>query len=492
MHDEFNSLRMSRAEKLYNTTKMNRIILIICNFLFLFAEATFAQVDSLAQPKILGPDSTVTIKPRREIKPQRFKMLRTDSVLIAYSQKLKNLSLKFANYRYTKSDTLSNPYYFYIFAQPTYYSATMHQMIGCLSKPEPAEPQAALPPLLPEGGITPRPLIDGVSRALTYVYTQSPELITRNEDAHLSEFGLRNDVNQNIKPTVKLTEKVSDQHEGLVDNFTADNLDIIVHKPNFWTFRANIGFKIMQYFVSDNWYKGGESNYSWLATSTIEANYNNKQKVTFDNKLEMRLGFQSSKDDSKHKFRSNSDQLRLTNKLGLRATKHWYYTFTLQSWTQFYPAFRKNDSKVYSDFMSPFEMVPSLGMDYKLNVKNFNMNASISPFAGNFKYVDRKDLAPAFGIDQGKHSKFDFGSNITIKYNWNIMKNVSWNGRIFYFTDYETTRVEWENTFNLKINEFLSTQLFVYPRFDDGVNRKDGQSYFQFNEWMSLGFNYNF
>lgn len=82
--------------------------------------------------------------------------------------------------------------------------------------------------------------------------------------------------------------------------------------------------------------------------------------------------------------------IRMTNKLGLRATKHWYYTFMLQSWTQFYRGYRSNDTKVYSDFMSPFENLFSIGMDYKFNCKNFDMSAAISPIAANFKYVDRK------------------------------------------------------------------------------------------------------
>ncbi len=48
--------------------------------------------------------------------------------------------------------------------------------------------------------------------------------------------------------------------------------------------------QFLQNYVSDNWYKGGESNYSMLGSVTMQANYNNKQKVKWENKLEMRLG----------------------------------------------------------------------------------------------------------------------------------------------------------------------------------------------------------
>ena len=447
------------------------------------------KADSLAKAKA---DSIAANKLKKEQEFMRICLSKTDSTALAYNYKMNKLSKRFEKYKYTQPDTLANPYYFYIFAQPTYYSMPTHEMIGVLDPAPSWETNYTPLPLLPEGSVTPQPLLSSINRALSEIYIETPQFITQNEDLHLSESGIRSDVNKDVKPEVKLTEKVEDGGNTITDNFKNDDWDIVVHRPNFWTFKANFAFQMMQYFVSDNWYKGGESNYSWLASSVMEANYNNKQKITFDNKLEMRLGFQSSKGDEKHKFRANSDLLRLTNKFGMKATKHWYYTLMLQSWTQFYPSYKKNDEKVYSDFMSPFESILTLGMDYKLELKKFSLNATISPFAGNFKYVDRKALAPSFGIDEGKHNKFDFGSNITVRYNWNIMKNVSWGGRIFYFTDYETTRVEWENTFNLVINKFLSTKLFIYPRFDDGVKKMEGKSYFQFHETLSVGFNYNF
>ena len=43
--------------------------------------------------------------------------------------------------------------------------------------------------------------------------------------------------------------------------------------------------------MTENWYKGGEDHNSLLASLNAEANYDNKDKVTFSNKLEMRLGF---------------------------------------------------------------------------------------------------------------------------------------------------------------------------------------------------------
>ena len=118
----------------------------------------------------------------------------------------------------------------------------------------------------------------------------------------------------------------------------------------------------------------------------------------------MRLGFQTSKTDEKHKLKTNDDLLRLTTKIGYKATKHWFYTLQVQAYTQFYPSFKANSDEVSSDFLSPFNLVVSLGMDYKLELKRFKGSANLSPVAYNFRSVERRSLFGNFWIGVGtKH-----------------------------------------------------------------------------------------
>lgn len=409
-----------------------------------------------------------------------------------YMDSLRDLKLHFAEWRYMEADTLSNPAYFPLFLPPTLYA-------------EVTQRATALPPTLASesaGEVLPsrdERRMAAMDDALLWVYTAHPEWVryqaTDGVGGGRSGGPVPDDADGEVRPSVKLTERVHGTDGGTPATLP-DALDndwaVEVKRPNFWTITTGTSLQFTQYYVTDNWYKGGESNNTFLASVTIDANYDNKRKFIFNNKLEMRLGFQTSKGDEKHKLRTNSDLLRLTNTVGLQAMKNWYYTLKLQSWTQFYPGYRKNDDRVYSDFMSPFESILSLGMTYKLNKPKFSIDASINPFSVDFKYVDRGYLATSFGVDAGKHSKFTVGSNVTINYTWKIVKNISWSGRIYYFTDYKRVTAEWENTFNLQINKFLSSKLYLYPRFDDGVNRREGDSYFQFNELLSLGFNYTF
>ena len=405
-----------------------------------------------------------------------------------YLDSLNQLKTRYQTWRYEKEDTLSNPYYFYLFLPPTMYDDVAARQINPPSKPQ----NRKMPTSSPLTKETEERL-NMIDQVLMNTYVEAPWLIRYEaKDVPLAITTAPENEATEVKPKVNFTERVNQSDPTAAIPGEDNDWDIAVRKPNFWTFKANPSLQLTQNYVSDNWYQGGESNNSFLAQVIIDANFDNKKKFIFTNKLEMKLGFQTSKGDDQHKLRTNADLIRMTNKIGHQATKHWYYALTLQSWTQFYPSYRKNDPKVYSDFMSPFESLLTIGMDYKLNTKKFNLNASLSPLAGHLTYVDRKDLAASRGWKEGKHSKFDIGSNITVTYTWNMFKNVSWSGRIYYYTNYDNTKVEWENTFNLTINKFLKTKLFLYPRFDDGATRKEGHSYFQFYELLSLGIDYKF
>lgn len=393
-----------------------------------------------------------------------------------YTEQADSLKKMIEAYRENRSQYMVKapaPYYFPLYSSSTYFQAPIHRLVGVL--------QTGNDKHLHEDSV--QTAMDSV---LTYAYANVPWCIRYLEDDEKATVSIDHSLVQEVRPQVSLSDKASNDNRAEDDAF-ANDWKVTVRKPNFWKFKANPKLQLMQTHISDNWYKGGESNNSWIVELNLEATYNNKQKVVITNTLESKLGFISTHNDDKHKFRTNADMLRMTNKVGLRAIKHWYYTFMLQSWTQFYPGYRSNDTKVYSDFMSPFESLFSIGMNYELNSKKFNMSATISPIAANFKYVDRKYLATAFGIDKDKHSKLGYGSNITIKYGWNIIKNISWNGRVYYYTDYSKAQLEWENTFRMKFNKYLTTQLFLFPRFDDGVRRAEGKSYIQFKELLSFG-----
>ena len=284
----------------------------------------------------------------------------------------------------------------------------------------------------------------------------------------------------------------------------APQVDVEVKKPNFWTYKGDGFLQFLQNYVSGNWYKGGESNYSMLSALTLEANYDNKSKWKWDNKLELKLGFQTSPSDTVNKFKTNEDLIRLTSKVGLQATKHWHYTLQFIGYTQFTRGLKANDRRTYSDFMSPFNLNLSLGMEYKMEWFNKRLTGTIniSPLALNYRYVDRTIFInndgseiwfpTRHGIDPNKHHLLDFGSQFVIDYTWKLAENISWKSRMYGFTSYKRVEFEWENTFSFQFNKYISSKLFLHPRFDDNRARDDKHGYWMFKEFFSIGFNYGF
>jgi hypothetical protein len=331
---------------------------------------------------------------------------------------------------------------------------------------------------------------DAIDEALMSLYLRRPDLVVNNE-TNLQEAGsIREDVNQELTQELELTDFAAP----VPDEPEAVPISIVVQKPNFWKFKGDGYMQFLQNYVSTNWHKGGESNYSAVAAANLELNYNDKDRITFDNKLEMKLGVQTSPSDTVHKYKTNNDLLRFTSKLGIQAHKKWYYTLQLLAYTQFARGLKANDEKVYSDFTSPFDLNIGIGMQYNVDALGGRLKGTLNflPFSFNFRYVAREALISANGIKGDHHTMEDFASQFTGELKWNIFDQLSWKTRLFAITTYHQAKIEWENQFELKVTKYISANLFVYPRYDDGNIRDDNMGYFQLQEWSSLGLTYSF
>ena len=362
--------------------------------------------------------------------------------------------------------------YFRLFAPATFYHSGANKVLS----------------LTPETGDD---VTDAVDAALLSIYMRRPDLI-RSYESQLQQAGtIRKDVNQQMTQQVELIELAAPVPEEPV---VETPVVVEIKKPNFWKFLFDGSLQFMQNYVSDNWYKGGESNYSAIGAMTLELNYNDKDRILFENKLETKLGFQTSRSDTVHKFKTNNDLIRLTSKFDLQAHKRWYYTLQLLAYTQFARGFKANDPFVYSDFMSPFKLNVGIGMEYKVEALNKRLTGSLNflPFSFNYTYVGRSALTERNGISGNHHSTEDFASQFTGELKWQISDIVLWKTRLYANTSYHRTLVEWENQFELKVSKYISANLFLYPRFDDSNARDDDMGYFQFQEYSSLGLSYKF
>ena len=382
-----------------------------------------------------------------------------------------------------------SPYFFRLFAPGTVYTSALAQQMGY------ATPLSFQRPLLSIGTTTDYQLQlnQAINNQLSIAYLQYPRLFSTTQEKLMSTPKLITDIEQLTEETIPLeTEPLPLE----LPDIEPEAVMPEVKRPNFWTFKGNGSLQFTQTHFSDNWYQGGEDNYVMLSQLSLEANFDNKRLLQWNNKLEAQLGFQTS-ENTQPKFRATSNVVRFTSNLGIKAAENWTYAAQIQLESQPYMSYDNKGEKVTADFLSPLFIRSSIGMDYKLKTKRFEGKCHLAPLSYVITYVDRDDLIGRHGIREGHNAKHEWGPNIDINFTYKMWENISWTSRIYWFTNLKQTLIECENTLNFSINRYLSTKLFIYPRFDDSsLKYKAGEehdgSYWMFKEWLSLGLNYDF
>ena len=327
-----------------------------------------------------------------------------------------------------------------------------------------------------------------INRQLLDFYVNYPELVLKNETSLDSlDFLSYEDMTSAYK---------EDDIISLIDNNAVfaqmAGSELLVLKPNFWTYGGNGYLQFSQNYISENWYKGGESTKSLLSGFTWQIKYDDKQKTQFEGKLEWKLGFITAPSDTVHSYKANNDLLRLTSKLGYKAIQNWYYTLSAEFQTQFFSNYATNSDNLVSALFSPATLNVGLGMDYKF-VKDGKVNLSVLLNPINYTLYSIMDdrLDPTkFNIKEGHKRENEIGSRINATLTWKIIPSLLWESKFSYTTNYEKVFSEWENTFTFVVNKYLSTKLFMHGRYDDGVSKDPDESYFQFQELFSFGLNY--
>lgn len=401
-------------------------------------------------------------------------------------------------------DVLPNHYYYKLFVPPTYYFAPVRQAFGINWRPgkwhHRSELVDSVYSSVPDTiKVYSRESLEKcaeadrfVNRILMKYYMKHPDRVKGNE-IYLQDVKVLAD---SLLPNEPRQEDMKSFLDGekQVENVNSDS-ELVVIKPNFWTYSGNGKIQFTQNSLSDNWYKGGESTNALLSELTLSAKYNDKHRIEFENVLEFKLGFISAPSDTVHEYKTNSDLIRFNSKLGIKAVKDWYYTLSTEAKTQFFPSYKTNSNDLISNFLAPLQLKVSLGMDYKKKKNNFEISLLGAPFS--YRYIYLKDhekiVNPSsFEVENGRSSANLFGSEFKVDMTWNMAKNIKWVSKFEYFTTYKKVTVSWENTFNFQLNRYLSTSLFIHPRFDDGVVlSEDNDTYFQFKEIFTFGLSYS-
>jgi len=251
----------------------------------------------------------------------------------------------------------------------------------------------------------------------------------------------------------------------------------------YWKHGGKFSVNVQQVGLT-NWAAGGESSVAIGGLAEGFMNYE-KGEVVWENKA--RLGYGVIRNgDASNRFEKTDDQLILSSKYSQKFNEKFLLTYGLNFRTQLDEGFKieNNQStnervrRLISDFLSPGYIQASLGLTYR---DGNGFTGTLSPFTGRFTFVlnDSLSAAGAFGVDPGQNIRSEAGISLKGIYKKTLMTNVVLESAFNLFSNYERfpiTVVNVEAGLNLKVNQFISSNISSQLIYDDDVivTRSDG------------------
>lgn len=366
-------------------------------------------------------------------------------------------------------------------------------------------------PLTPENPFT-KPLFPPWRISEHKLFEDVNQKNTIHEEAY--DYVIKNNIRQ-IKYTiadftgkVKPVEKIQSNAFHLIFKVDDDSDLEKVAKPEpihfkrrYWIYNGNHKIQLSQNYVSQNWYKGGVKNINLINRHDVAFNYQ-KNKFQVNNLAEWRLNLYTNPNDTIRHRGIGEDLIRTYSDFGIQAFQNWFYSSNIEIKTQLLKNYGENSEQAISSAFAPLSVnIGIWGMRYQIEKlypqvrgKKLNFNADVSPLSIRYIAVLDKDIDPQrFGIKEGARHLTDFGSTVNAKIVFFFNKYVNFNSRFYYFTNYKSVTAESENTMNMPINRYFSTSLYLFIRYDDNspIVKDQTLGYFQVNELLSFGFNYN-
>jgi hypothetical protein len=305
-------------------------------------------------------------------------------------------------------------------------------------------------------------------------------------------FGAYSHAQQAEKELISITAKAAEK--------TQDTTDM------GWKKTGNFVLLFNQSTFNNDWLGGGTSSIAGNVGLNYDFNYKT-EKIVWDNKIMVSYGLTKLKGQETTK---TDDRFEFTSLFGRKAGEgYWYYSLFANFKTQMDAGFKKEDftndngtpfdtSDDFADkrdvkishFFSPAYLQVGPGMLWK---KSDNLKVNIAPATSRLILVHSHftALGPAFGVEQGDTSRFEFGAAVNAYYKFNLMENISMENILNLYSNYledpQNVDIDYQMNLVMKINKYISTNLSVQALYDDNATGA-----FQVKEVFGLGVNYGF
>ena len=244
-----------------------------------------------------------------------------------------------------------------------------------------------------------------------------------------------------------------------------------------------------------NWAAGGENNIGINGFYKPFLNFRSQNWI-WENTLDLRYGKVKT---GSVPGKKSDDLIDFDSKIGLQASKKWYYSLLLDFTSQFDEGVNpENNNAVVSKFMAPGYLGFALGMDFKPNDK---MSLFLSPATARTTFVldDNLSNQGAYGVTPGEKSWTQYGPSAVFKFKDEVIENVVIDTKASLLYEYASDAsivFNWDLIIGMKINNFLTATIttgLIYDQnvlfniFDDAGNVIDTENRWQFKEVLAIG-----
>lgn len=252
----------------------------------------------------------------------------------------------------------------------------------------------------------------------------------------------------------------------------------------YWKKGGKFNLTVQQVGLT-NWAAGGESSIAIGGGVQGFINFE-KDDIVWENTAQVGYGVIRN-GGSSNRFEKTDDAVVLSSKYSQKFTEKVLMTGGVNFRTQMDKGFKleripnSSDTRrlLISDFLAPGYLQASLGLTFRDNKKGYT--ATLAPFTGRFTFVlnDSLSNAGSFGITPGDKIRSEAGISFRGGVQKDIMENVKFQTNFNLFSNYEkfpNTVVNVEAALNLKVNNFIQSNISTQLIYDDDViiTRSDG------------------
>lgn len=315
---------------------------------------------------------------------------------------------------------------------------------------------------------------------------------------------------------------IDNELKDFMNDFDPESFEPVAMDTSYWSFPKRIGVHFTLNTFKD-WNAGGNNSFSTKLNGLFQANYL-REYIVWNNKLDVRYGmiWESPKElpDDARNINVTDNYLEVTSTFGYKAIQKMYFSSEFKFQTQMAKMFTSKTSDTYkSAFMAPAYFDLGAGMEYKDNFKRFGrLNLYMAFFNMKTTVVLDEELARAgaFGVQKEvvedgivvtpyERYRMEFGFKVRADHTVTLWKNLQMINKFDMFVDYiedpGAMKMDWEMVFNMKINNYLTTQFINNMRYYDSERKKgvdeDGNSILldavvQLKQALSVGFVFTF